>query len=722
MDVRLPSGQVIRGVPEGTPKEVIMQKAISAGLATEQDFLGQMEPPAAAPKESFTPTGASPRMRRASQLANKQEAERKDYLSTLPSAQRALLEDISGPEAFLIGMGRGFTTVGRGLGLAEPETEQERQAIQALEEVQPTATVGGEIIGEAAPFIPLGMGANGLARTVGQRALATGATGALEGGTIAAGRGGDSAEVVQGALAGAAIGSGAELAFPVISRAGRSVYRRLTGKTDEAASVADNLITPEGLNPDAAKQLEKEGIEIDDFLRETIDESDMSNDQRRAVFESLGLDPTQAQITRDKDLFRDQIEAARRSGEVTKAIERQEEILNSVAQGQLSEIGGTGARANASASNAIIDKAVELDDEIGNLYQMARESTSDAKNVRFTETAKALRQNAPSNELSGGIVQAIRGNMEQAGVLDGFKPSGRVSVDQAEELRKTVNRLSRSASPEGKYIAGQIKDALDKDALQASGEDFYKQARKAKFDFEKGLSTETKSKFGKRSTSLVRDILEEKIPEDKIADKVITRGSKYDAKSLKELKNYLQTGTEGQIAQGSQAWNDIRANAFDRILSDAFRGSVDAQGNKYLSRAGLEKGFKQIGPDKMSVLFSPKEMSFLRKLAQVSALKEAPPMVGVSPSGPAIERLQQTVLDGFSRIPGLKVVGTEAREALENTINKAKDRKLLEKMATDAELLEKEATNQFYEKLRKSTGGQVLTGAAPALGVAATQE
>lgn len=43
MDVTLPSGVVIRGVPEGTSKEAIKAKAIAAGLATEADF-GVPEP------------------------------------------------------------------------------------------------------------------------------------------------------------------------------------------------------------------------------------------------------------------------------------------------------------------------------------------------------------------------------------------------------------------------------------------------------------------------------------------------------------------------------------------------------------------------------------------------------------------------------------------------------------------------------------------------------
>lgn len=47
MDVRLPNGKTIRGVPEGTSKEAIMQKAIDSGVATEQDFLGSMAAPAA---------------------------------------------------------------------------------------------------------------------------------------------------------------------------------------------------------------------------------------------------------------------------------------------------------------------------------------------------------------------------------------------------------------------------------------------------------------------------------------------------------------------------------------------------------------------------------------------------------------------------------------------------------------------------------------------------
>lgn len=45
MNVTLPSGRIIQGVPEGTPKEVIMQKAIAAGLATPEDFQRAQQQP-----------------------------------------------------------------------------------------------------------------------------------------------------------------------------------------------------------------------------------------------------------------------------------------------------------------------------------------------------------------------------------------------------------------------------------------------------------------------------------------------------------------------------------------------------------------------------------------------------------------------------------------------------------------------------------------------------
>ena len=160
MDVTMPNGQVIRGVPEGTSKEVIMQKAIASGLAMPEDFANVMPSPAAAPSQEKQ--FASPRARRASQSAAAEEARKESLLASLPEGQREVIESLSPLEAFMVGMDKGFTDVGRGIGLVDQPTDDQRQSFYALQEYAPTATGGGEILGQAAPFVPAAIAAGGI--------------------------------------------------------------------------------------------------------------------------------------------------------------------------------------------------------------------------------------------------------------------------------------------------------------------------------------------------------------------------------------------------------------------------------------------------------------------------------------------------------------------------------------------------------------------------------
>lgn len=62
MDVKLPNGKVIKGVPEGTPKEEVAKKAILSGIASESDFPSSSIEPTQEVKESSlldTVTGQS---------------------------------------------------------------------------------------------------------------------------------------------------------------------------------------------------------------------------------------------------------------------------------------------------------------------------------------------------------------------------------------------------------------------------------------------------------------------------------------------------------------------------------------------------------------------------------------------------------------------------------------------------------------------------------------
>lgn len=156
-DVTLPNGQVIFGVPEGTNKFAIMEKAISSGMATPEDF-----------GEEATPSAAGE----------------------------------TGLQRFREGVGRGMTNIARQagniVGLVDDDEIREAEALDQ-DLMETGAGFAGSLVGEIAATAPiggvLGMGAKaagavpGLARgaNVLSRTLANPVgRGAVEGATVGA--------------------------------------------------------------------------------------------------------------------------------------------------------------------------------------------------------------------------------------------------------------------------------------------------------------------------------------------------------------------------------------------------------------------------------------------------------------------------------------------------------------------------------------------------------
>lgn len=603
------------------------------------------------------------------------------------------IEDTGGLDAFLIGAGEGFHSLARGVGIGDRD-EDTQFALEYLRSKKPSATAG-KITAQALPFLVPGGAAANISSTP-LRVAAMGATGAAEGNIIARGEG---QNVASGTVLGLSLGAGGEVLLPVINRLGRGKIAQSLGKKADDIGIPD-AITPDGKpTPEFQKILDDSNTSFDDFVEGASKEAGdpAANSARQKAFEDLDLTPTEAQRTRDTDLFVKQQDAFRRGGEVKTALERQEEALDLATRDATKAMGGVPQRAGASPIEAITDKAVQLDSEISALYKQAREAAPEAMNVKFTRASSVLQENAPSNEISGGVIKALRDKMQTMGVIDKkFQPVGKVSVEQAEELRKYANRLFPSTNGEGRYIISEFKNSLDDDVLSASGQDLFRQARKAKADFERGLDPSRKNKFDSRKTSLVRDMRDNLVSEDDFVDKVLKRSSKYKAEDLNELKSYLSNGSEGQVAQGMQAWNDIRAAAMDRIREKAFKGPITQTGTQSLSRAGLESALKEIGPQKIKVLFSGDEISFLRKLARVSALKEPPPgtFTGSGPSSPAIQKLERVV----SKIP---LIGDMAGDTIKHLKNKADDKAVLE-LVDDLEKIADDNAKKAYITFRKS--------------------
>lgn len=631
MDVTLPNGQVIRGVPEGTSKEVIMQKAISAGLAAPSDFANVMPATAASPDQRF----ASPRARRAKEIQQEEAQRKADVLASLPEGQREIIENLSPLDAFMIGMGKGFTDIGRGVGIVDQATESERQSFEALQQYEPTATGGGEILGQAAPFVPVGIGAGAIpvTSTLG-RAAVTGGLGATEGAIIARGEGREAGEVAAAAGLGGAVASALELGLPVIGRVGGKLIRKVTGKPPKGS-----VVTKEGLpTSELQNALDELGVKYDDLVNEarTVSEG-LTPEQsaRQAFMRSQGIEPTRAQITREKSDFIAQQEAAKVSSRIADVLSDQNRVLSSRFDNVIKGTTGDLGTETNTMVDAVSDKAIKLDQEISNLYNKAREVAPEAKNIKFDALSTKLRELAPDNEVTGGAIKSIRGTLNQRGALDKWEPVGKVDVDTAEEIRKKINSLYDEKNPQRNIALRELKEALDEDVFKSAGKDVFEQARKAKAEFERGLSKAKINKFDQNKRNLVRDVLENKVDPDQFVQK--TMFSKYWRKEdIGQLVNYVKDAPNGE-----QAIKDFRAQILESIKDKSFTGADDATGLQTLKVDNLDKAIKSIGYGKLKAVFEPKEIKFLDDLVKVGRIRQPidGTALGEGPTALAINKL-----------------------------------------------------------------------------------
>jgi hypothetical protein len=570
---------------------------------------------------------------------------RSQELANMSPEQRALVESIGPAEAALIGAGRGFTNVGRGVGLIDEATAGEDKAFQNLKTASPIAAGAGEIIGEAAPFVPLGVGAAGLA-TLPARAAASTAIGALEGGILTAGKGGDAGDIAKGSGIGAAVAGGLELALPVVGRIGGKLIRKVTGKAPKSPVINANGQPSTELRA----ALDETGLTFDDLnaeskrLFETGDISDEAAAARKMFLEERGITPTRAQITGDATDFQSQQELFKTSGKVRRALEGQEDVLSSQFENAITATGGSANASRSSAMDFIADRSIDLDRSISDAYKAAREAAPTAKIIKPTGLIGSIRSVAGSDNATGGLASATRDILKQRGVLGekGLKPQGKINAEVAEGIRQDLNGLYDSLTPFGRQKLAGFKDALDNDVSEAIGEDVFEGARSAKAKFEKDLSRSRVNKFDKRKKNIVRDILENKVNPDRfLNDAVLSKSIRSD--DVDQLKRFLLI--DGDEA-GQAAWNDLRAEAMQKIKSDAVN---EVGGQSFITQKRLKSAMDRFGRDKLDVLFEPEERKFLDDMLKVTRIREpkAGTQQGLGPSAQAIGRIEQAL----KRIP-----------------------------------------------------------------------
>ena len=580
-----------------------------------------------------------------------------------------LNNDLNMLQKAAVGAGRGLTTLARGVGLAEPEDPATARTFEGMVEgvsvpgvvpipgggfapvkISPESIAAqtGEIVGEAAPFLFLGLPSAAIKPIMGRIAANFG-IGALEGGIITRGRGGDIAQTTVGAGMGGAIASGMEAAFPVISSMARAVFRRLKREP------TGPLLTPEGTpTPDFQAALDETGTTFEGIVDEAftkVNQAGVDPEQaaRAARFESQGIPATRGDITQEFDI---QAQESRLAG-VTGAGPADEMRAFRAEQSRafesytidLVESLGLPANTGESVKAALVGRKKLLQKEKNAYYKAFADAAPELNNMPVV-TDKIF-ESIPSNDIMEDLAITAGEN-----VNDVRMALARFGIDQSEEsaellqkagieaqpltlanydrFRKTLNRIERKDLTGAVSVAtGPIKEALDAEVdafsrhIAASGKaddnvlEMLKEARKRV----RTLKTEySKESIAGRLINLKRDGYTPVTEASKVTNLLLKPNV-----PIEHLRRTLTSlGKAGK--KGHVAIKEMQAS----VILNALEASLKAASRKAGGRATIggyqfAKSLTDFGDDKLDLLFrgNKETLGKLRNLKQTALDREA---------------------------------------------------------------------------------------------------
>lgn len=640
MEVRLPNGVVMQGVPDGTSKEAIMQKAIGAGLATQADFTM----PAGATQTPPRQAAGSP----AARPAYDPEAERQRIL-------RGMAENLNWWDALRIGMGKGFYDVGRGIGLVEEAGETEKLAYQQVEEVHPYAAGGGEIVGEAAPFLIPGT-AIGRFASMGSKIAGAGALGALEGGILASAEDKDAAV---GAGIGGTIGAAAEAVFPVVGRLGRKVFERVMGRPP-AGAIFDAAGNP---TEEMQEALNKSGLTMDDLTEQATDVIEASAEAvepeevaKAALFAEEGVPMSRSESMgpgREKFKYEATEQRLLQSALDPQAepfrqfkLQQSEKIKESL--GKSIDFEAMPEETGTSIIDALSNRKNLLRTEKNDLYRQAEEA---AKNVGgipvFTDGMSATLPDAnkwddlaitaegPMNSLDKLLTKYGVKEAPEEMIKKGFEPTP-LTMSNVESFRKSLNAIERADQTGASTVAiAPVRNALDGELDELSGvlekqgygSDVVGPLKKAR-----RTTAQMKKEFNPKS--LVGRLTETK----KGSDIPLIEGSKVynsmmsKAASVEDVRRV--SSSLAKSAEGKKALSNLQMTTMLDLVNAGFgTKSRTIDGTRIFNPIAFRNRIEAIGKDKLAAIFRTNKTG-LARIKNIERIAEVvTPSAAATPKG-----------------------------------------------------------------------------------------
>lgn len=383
--------------------------------------------------------------------------------------------------------------------------------------------------------------------------------------------------------------------------------------------------------------------------------------QRAQRFASMRapMKPTQGILTRSIDDVQFEREAAKRP-EGKPLDNRFAELNKGMEQHMDALVEETGAQASsARAAGKTVVSAMEAKRaakkaEISKAYDEAKASGAMAEQVDVKPLLDFVEKNRSAAK-NAKIIGAVESEVDR---LSGG--TGKISVNDMEELRKMVNTLSEPGTPNGAY-GKQAINLIDK-VTDGKGGPAYQQARRL---YENYSNEFTNRDVIDKVLRTKRGTKDRAVAYEDVADHILMDGSLDDMKHAFRVLEAHPVGTAPEVvAAGQQAARELRGAAAAKLKERMFSNDgADSAGKTVGSSAQINRIVNELDKDgKLEYLFGKQGAAEIRDTAQVAKDMYTTPKgtVNSSNTASAMEKVLDRMAGTFGGTP---VVGHAVKYA-----------------------------------------------------------
>lgn len=309
-------------------------------------------------------------------------------------------------------------------------------------------------------------------------------------------------------------------------------------------------------------------------------------------------------------------------------------------------------------TDALVQKMADAKSKIRSAYDAARDAGQMNEPVDISSISKYINDNRPAAlnaPILNSVEQSIR-KLDPAG-------SGKISINDLEELRKMTGRLAQPGTPNSAY-GGDIKGMIDA-ATEGRGGEMYQQARRMYENYSREFKNAGVIDKMMRTKPGTND---RAVAYEDVFNHSIMDGSLDD---VRKVRRTLQTAGD----DGAQAWRELQGATINNIKDTVTANSArDIRGNPIVSPDKLNRIVAKLDADgKLDFIFGKQGAQKIRDVNDMAKDIYTSPPGSVNSSNTASALMN--ALDKAAAIgSGIPVVGQAVkygvRQVKTNALNK----------------------------------------------------